>query len=63
MKLLTYLNQLDKNERTYWLGMVMLFLGLCFYASVALALVIVGGAMAAESVLTSYLAAWMNRTE
>jgi len=63
MKLWMYLKSLDPNQKTYWLGLLMLFVGLCISNSAALALAVVGGAMAAESVVTSYLAAWINRNK
>jgi hypothetical protein len=47
----------DRNELTYWLGLVLLFIGLTWSDSLFKALVVVGGIMALESVLTSYLAA------
>ncbi len=54
-----WLASLDRNEITYWLGLLMLFAGLTLRVSVETALVIVGAAMAAESVITSYLASWI----
>jgi hypothetical protein len=57
---MSYLKSLDRNEVVYWVGLVMLFAGLALNVSVATALVITGGAMAAESVITSYLATWMG---
>ncbi len=50
---------LDRNEITYWVGLLMLFVGLSINVSIATALAIVGTAMAAESVITSYLASWI----
>ncbi len=50
----------DRNELTYWLGLMMLFVGLTLSVSAETALVIVGAAIAGESVLTSYLAAWIG---
>jgi len=61
MKLWLYLKSLDTHQKTYWLGLLMSFTGLSFTCSVAVALVVVGGLIAVESVLTSYLAAWINR--
>lgn len=55
----TWLKSLERNEVTYWIGLFLLFLGLAILVSVAMALVVVGGAIAAESVITSYLAMWM----
>jgi hypothetical protein len=50
----------DRNELTYWLGLLMLFVGLAVSVSAETALVIVGAAIAGESVITSYLAAWIG---
>ena len=61
MKLWLYLKSLDTHQKTYWLGLLMLFAGWSFVCSVAVALVVVGGLIALESVLTSYLVAWINR--
>jgi hypothetical protein len=47
----------DRNEKTYWLGLVLLFIGLTWSESLFKALVVVGAIMALESMLTSYLAA------
>lgn len=51
---------MDRNDRTYWLGLIMLFVGLTWIASVFVALAVVGLGMAVESVITSYLVAWFN---
>ena len=53
-------NSLDRNERVYWVGLGMLFLGLTINVSVATALIVTGSAMALESVVTSYLATWLS---
>jgi hypothetical protein len=55
-----WLRKQDRNELTYWVGLVMLFIGLSLSVSVATALAVCGGAMALESVLTSYLATWIS---
>lgn len=55
-----FLRTLDRNEIAYWLGLLMCFGGLALGVSVATALTVCGAAMAAESVLTSYLAAWLT---
>jgi len=57
--ILTFLRTLDRNEVTYWLGLLLLFAGLAVRVSVETALIVVGAALAAESVMTSYLSAWM----
>lgn len=54
-----WLLSLERNEITYWLGLLMLFAGVASSVSVATALIVVGASMAAESVVTSYLATWM----
>ena len=51
---------LESYEQTYWLGLLMLFVGLTWSASLFMALIIVGAGMAIESVITSYLAAWLG---
>ncbi len=53
-----WLNSLDRNEVTYWIGLIMLFVGLSMRVSVETALIVVGAVIAAESVITSYLAMW-----
>lgn len=58
--MITWLRSLDRNELTYWLGLLMLFIGLALSVSAATALIVVGAAIAGESVLTSYLAAWIG---
>lgn len=54
-----WLLSLERNEITYWLGLLMLLAGVASSVSVATALIVVGASMAAESVVTSYLATWM----
>ncbi len=58
--LLARLASADRNELTYWLGLLMLFVGLAVGVSTETALIVVGGVIAAESVVTSYLAAWIG---
>jgi hypothetical protein len=50
----------DRNEQFYWLGLILLFVGLTWSDSLFKALAVVGGVMVAESVLTSYLAAFFG---
>lgn len=50
---------IDRNEATFWIGLVMMFIGLALSVSVATALLIIGGVIALESLATSYLATWM----
>lgn len=59
--ILTYLRTMDRNEVTYWLGLLLLFAGLAVRVSVETALIVVGAALAVESVMTSYLATWFNK--
>jgi hypothetical protein len=54
------LRSLDRNEKTFWMGMLMMFIGLTWWASLFVALIVVGALMVGESVITSYLAAWIN---
>lgn len=58
--LITKLNALERSEKNWWLGLLMLFIGLTWSESIYRALVIVGAVLAIESVITSYLAAWVN---
>jgi hypothetical protein len=51
---------LERNEKTYWMGLLMLFVGLAWFASISIALIVVGAGMAIESVITSYLAVWFG---
>ncbi len=61
--LLAHLVSADRNELTYWLGLLMLFAGLAVGVSTETALIVVGAAIASESVVTSYLAAWIGTRE
>lgn len=58
--MITWLRSLNSNVRNYWLGLGLLFAGLSLTVSVATALVVVGAVLAAESVITSYLAMWFS---
>ena len=58
--MMTWLHSLDRNDLTYWLGLLMLFVGLVLSVSAETALIVVGAAIAGESVVTSYLAAWIG---
>lgn len=58
-----FLENADRNEITYWIGLALLFVGLTIGVSVATALIVCGAAMAVESVLTSYLLAWMMKNQ
>ncbi len=58
--LIAWLRSLERSEQTYWLGMIMLFVGLTWSVSVFVALIVVGAGIAIESVITSYLALWFG---
>ena len=58
--MITWLRSQDRNDLTYWLGLLMLFAGISLTVSAATALIVVGTLIAGESVLTSYLAAWIG---
>jgi hypothetical protein len=49
----------DRNERNFWLGLLMLFVGLTWFASVFVALTVIGAVLVIESVITSY---WQVKT-
>jgi hypothetical protein len=55
-----WLKSLDRNEVTYWLGLLLLFAGLAVRVSVETALIVVGAVLAVESVISSYMATWMG---
>lgn len=55
-----WFNGLEVVERNYWLGLALLFVGLAWGVSIATGLTVVGGVMIVESVITSYLAGWIN---
>lgn len=50
----------DRNERTFWIGLLLIFIGLTWSVSVFMALIVVGAVMIIESVITSYLAQWIK---
>lgn len=58
--LLATLKAMDRNERFYSLGLVMMLIGLSYAVSVFVALAIVGSVMVVESVITSYIAGMIN---
>ena len=59
-RFITWLGAQDRNDLTYWLGLLMLFVGLTWSASLFTALTVVGAIMAVESVITSYMAQWIK---
>ena len=59
-QLLAFLQSPERNELAYWLGLLLLFLGLSLGVSMATALIVTGAVIAGESVLTSYVASWLG---
>jgi hypothetical protein len=59
-RFLDWLRTQDRFDKTYWVGLLMLFAGLTWGVSTATALIVVGAVVAGESVLTSYLAQWIK---
>jgi hypothetical protein len=57
--MIAWLRSSEPSERSYWLGLLLLFIGLALDVSVATALIVVGAVVAGESVITSYLATWI----
>ncbi len=51
---------LEKSDLLYAAGLIMLFAGLTLGVSVATALIITGSILAAEAVITSYVAMCLN---
>ena len=58
--MMSWLRRQDRNELSYWMGLLMLFVGLSLGVSIATALWIVGAVMVVESVTTSYIASWIS---
>ncbi len=56
----TRLGSLETNELRYWLGLIMLLIGLSWSISLWVALAVVGAGIAFESTVTSYLAMWFS---
>lgn len=61
--MMTWIRSKDPHERSYWLGLLLLFIGLALGVSVATALTVVGAVVAGESVITSYLATWFRERQ
>lgn len=57
---LAWLASIDRNELTFWLGLLLLFIGLVVGVSVATALIVTGAIVTGESILTSYIAQWFG---
>jgi hypothetical protein len=58
--LIAWLQSLDPNQRNFWIGLVMLFIGLTGLISVFMAFTVAGAVMVVESMITSYLAGLIN---
>lgn len=58
---MNWLKSLDPKQVTYWFGLCMMFAGLSLSVSVATALTVCGGTIAAVEIVTSYLNAWLER--
>lgn len=58
-----WLKSIDRNEITYWLGLLMLFTGLAIRVSVATALIVAGATVLATSVASSFFVTWLSTTE
>lgn len=58
-RLVAWIQTLDRNEIAYWVGLIMLFVGLTLRVSIATALIVTGAVIALESVVTSYLSTWL----
>ena len=58
--MLNFLRSLDKNEVSYWLGLILLFIGLRQGVSTATALVVVGSILTLVSIITSFFLTWLS---
>lgn len=59
-KIFAAFQALDRNERFYMLGLILMLIGLTYAISLFIAMAVVGGIMVVESVLTSYIAGSLN---
>lgn len=57
------LQSLDRNEVTYWFGLLLLFVGLAIRVSVATALIVSGAIVLTTSVASSFFVTWLSTTE
>ena len=55
-----WLQSLDRNEVAYWLGLLMLFVGLAIRVSTATALIVAGGVVVGTSVASSFFTTWLS---
>ena len=51
------LRTMDQHQRNYWLGLLLLFVGLTWSL---IGLTVVGAVMVVESTITSYLVVWLS---
>lgn len=61
MKLFSFIQSVERNERMYFVGVFFLFVGLWRAVSVETAFIVIGAVLILESVLTSYLVSWLSR--
>lgn len=59
-RVFTWLASAERNEKAYWIGLFLMFVGLTWSSTVFVALTVVGTVMIIESIATSYLAGWIN---
>jgi hypothetical protein len=57
--MINYLRSIERSEKAYLIGLCLLFIGLAI-KSLPTALTVVGAVVAAESVVTSYLATYFS---
>lgn len=58
--LVKWMQAMDRNERFYLLGLIMMLIGFSYSLSLFVALAVVGSVMVVESVITSYMAGMIN---
>jgi len=56
---MSWLKSLDRNEMTYWVGLMMLFVGLTLSVSVATALIVTGAVLVAVTIVNSLVMVWI----
>lgn len=55
-----WLKSLESNEKTYWLGLGLLFAGLSLGVSVATAMIVVGAVLIITSTMSSFFLTWLS---
>jgi hypothetical protein len=55
-----WLQSIDRNEVTYWLGLGMLFAGVALRVSTATALIVAGAIVLVTSVASSFFVTWLS---